>query len=84
MHSIAAGASKSKISAHLALEGHLSDVTAKESTQETAITLIGLLLGVGVTKFIGEEDMAISWSVFLFCTLGHQYANYRLVRVRPS
>ena len=78
---IAAGASKSKISAHLALEGHLSDVTAKESTQETAITLIGLLLGVIVTKLVGEDDMVMSWIVFLACTIGHQYANYRLCRV---
>jgi hypothetical protein len=42
---IAAGATKTRISAHLAKDGHLADVVAKESTQETAVTLIGMILG---------------------------------------
>ena len=59
----------------------MSDVTAKESTQETAITLIGLFLGVLITKLVGEDDVVMSWAVFLACTFGHQYANFRLCRV---
>lgn len=77
---IAAGATKSKISAHLAKGGHLGDLIAKESTQESAITLIGMLLGIAVTSAIGDS-VSLSWIVFTLCTIFHQYANYRLVKV---
>lgn len=77
---IAAGATKSKISSHLAEGGHLGDLMAKESTQESAVTLLGMLCGVAITSVIGES-LALSWVVFFLCTLFHQYANYRLVKV---
>jgi hypothetical protein len=78
---IAAGASKSKISAHLARESsNLGDLIAKESTQESAVTLVGMVLGVVVTSMIGN-DIMLSWAVFMVCTVFHQYANYRLAKV---
>lgn len=75
-----AGATKARISAHLALQGHLADVTAKESTQETAVALAGLLLGVVLAHFVGSDDN-YTWLVFALLLLLHQYSNYRLIRV---
>ena len=77
---IAAGATKSKISSHLARPGYLSDVTAKESTQETAITLIGMTLGTIITHLIGGNT-SIVWIIFIISTIIHQYANFKLVSV---
>lgn len=75
-----AGATKAHISAHFAIDGHLADVTAKESTQETAVTLCGLVLGYILAKLIGD-DTRLTWIVFIILLLIHQYANYILVRV---
>jgi hypothetical protein len=75
-----AGATKARISAHFAQGNHLADVTAKESTQETAVTLIGLVIGYITAKLIGE-DILITWMIFLVLLCIHQIANYILVRV---
>ena len=75
-----AGATKAHISAHFAVDGHLADVTAKESTQETAVTLCGLVLGYILAKLIGD-DKSLTWIAFIILLVIHQYANYILVRV---
>lgn len=74
-----AGATKARISSHFALKDSLADVSAKESTQETAIALIGLFLGSIITKIIGDSDFD---NVFIFfvLTMIHFWANYRLTR----
>ena len=77
---IAAGATKSRISAHLALDGHLADVNAKESTQETATTLLGMIFGYYAASHIGE-DLFQAWILFIICTLLHLYCNRCLVDV---
>ena len=46
-----AGATKARISNHFAMEGCLADVTTKESSQETVVALIGLILGGIITKY---------------------------------
>ena len=75
-----AGATKARISAHFAMPGHLADVTAKESTQETAVALVGLLLGMVLAQWIGNDDRTI-WITFTVLLLVHQYSNYHLVKV---
>ena len=75
-----AGATRARISAHFASEGHIADVTAKESTQETALTLIGLGVGLICANYVGDNPR-IAWFLFFLLTAIHQYANYRLVRV---
>ncbi len=60
--------------------GHLADVTVKEGTQETAVALCGLLLGMVLTSTIGSDETS-TWVVFLLLLVVHQAANYRLVRV---
>jgi hypothetical protein len=77
---LVAGATRARISAHFAHKGHLADVTAKESTQETAVTLLGLGLGLVITKVVADNKV-IAWSMFFSLMILHQYANYELVRV---
>jgi hypothetical protein len=75
-----AGATKARISAHFARPGHLADVTAKESTQETAVALCGLLSGMLLAQIIGNDDVSV-WVTFLVLLALHQYSNYHLVKV---
>jgi hypothetical protein len=75
-----AGATKARISAHFARPGHLADVTAKESTQETAVALCGLVLGMVLAQIIGNDDVSV-WVTFLVLLALHQYSNYHLVKV---
>lgn len=75
-----AGATKSRISAHFAAPGYLADVSAKESTQETAVALVGLVLGAFLAKIIGDNERHI-WAFFFGLLLLHSYSNYRLIKV---
>lgn len=75
-----AGATKARISAHFANKGHLADVTAKESAQETAVALIGLVLGSTLACLVGESEVLI-WTSFFSLLVLHMYANYHLVKV---
>ncbi len=77
---LVAGATKARVSAHFAHTGHLADVTAKESTQETGIALIGLVLGMCFARVLGNDPVC-TWVLFVMLLVMHQYANYRLVRV---
>lgn len=45
------------------------DVAAKEGIQETFVTILGMLLGMGFTAWIGESKFII-WMVFIFLTIG--------------
>ena len=73
------GAVKARISAHMAAEGHLADVCAKESTQETLVALLGLLVGMAAASWV-EGSVAATWALFAALLLLHQWANYRLIR----
>ncbi len=76
-----AGATKARISAHFAYKGHLAEVTAKESTQETGVALIGLFFGVILSSIIGKDD-GCNTGIFIFIglLLLHQVANYMLMK----
>ncbi|CAB9512151.1 RUS1 family protein C16orf58 homolog [Seminavis robusta] len=104
MCGMSAGATKSSITCHLALEGNMADLNAKEGTQETLVSLVGMILGVqlaAMLKHLAEEyeeqpltlydtiphewqvpvEFAMSWTVFLFFTWLHMWANYRGVKL---
>jgi hypothetical protein len=53
----------------------LADVSAKEGTQETAVTLLGMLCGLGLTNLLREQPDAI-WIAFWVLTAVHVVANY--------
>lgn len=63
---------------HQAIRNNMADVSAKDGSQETAVGLIGLLLGLLITPIINGYQPAI-WFLFLFCTFFHLYANYKAV-----
>ena len=71
----AAGATRASITAHFALRDNLADVSAKENAQETAINLVGLLLGSAFARPIGDSP-ALAWLAFALLTLLHVWANW--------
>jgi len=79
---LVAGATKAKISCHFSINGSISDLTSKESTQETAVALIGLGLGAICAKFLDSHTQSdvLTWCIFICLLIFHQYANYRLIR----
>jgi len=52
MCGMAAGATKGSIAQHFALRGNMADLTAKESTQETLVSLVGMICGVGLARYL--------------------------------
>lgn len=91
MCGMAAGATKGSITQHFAIRGNMADLNAKESTQETLVSLMGMLLGIALARYlhhleqtaIDDDDnvgkrMAalVSWSIFVFLTVVHVWANY--------
>jgi hypothetical protein len=79
MCGISAGATKLCITNHLSLDRNSSDLNAKESTQETAVTLIGLLFGIYLAKYILIKNELYSNLLFILLTMLHVYANYKAV-----
>jgi len=117
---MAAGATKGNITDHFAIIGNRADCQAKESTQETLVSLVGMCCGVFLAKAlhrlenssnvdydsinscgdstessatcsnndnneINVDVQLISWSIFIFLTLIHIWANYigmQMMRLR--
>lgn len=88
MCGIAAGATKGSITQHFCLRGNMADLNAKEGTQETLVSLIGMLLGIALARYLHhleQRDVSltatVSWTIFTFLTLVHVWANYEGVKV---
>jgi len=64
---------------HFALQQNAADVAACESAQETAVTLIGLLCGLGLTKISGDFP-AFAFICFAVLTCIHVLANIKAMR----
>ena len=75
---VSAGASKLCITNHFCLQNNASDVATKEGTQETAVTLVGLIAGM-IFSYVFDNNSSVAWISFLILTLIHIYANYRAV-----
>ena len=70
-----AGATRASITAHFALRGNLADVSAKENAQETAVNLLGLLLGSLAARQLGDSPLN-AWLAFSVLTVLHVWANW--------
>lgn len=88
MCGIAAGATKGSITHHFCLRGNMADLNAKEGTQETLVSLIGMLLGIALARYLHileQTDVSltamVSWSIFVILTIVHVWANYKGVKV---
>uniref|UniRef100_A0A7S2EJ74 Uncharacterized protein n=1 Tax=Ditylum brightwellii TaxID=49249 RepID=A0A7S2EJ74_9STRA len=94
---MAAGATKGSITQHFAIRGNMADLNAKESTQETLVSLVGMILGIVLAKYLhylesgGSDDdssldgrhaaAVVSWSIFIILTIVHVWANYAGVKL---
>lgn len=52
---MAAGATKHSITQHFA-KGNSADLSAKEGTQETLVSLLGMVLGISLAKFLQDME----------------------------
>ncbi|KAL2667129.1 hypothetical protein AAZV13_01G051600 [Glycine max] len=76
---VASGATRAALTQHFALQDNAADISAKEGSQETVATMIGMALGMLVARLTIGHPLAI-WFSFLSLTVFHMYANYRAVR----
>ncbi|KAL2650196.1 hypothetical protein R1flu_018324 [Riccia fluitans] len=76
---VASGATRAALTQHFALRQNAADISAKEGSQETAATMVGMLFGIVVARITAGNSLAI-WITFLTLTAFHMYANYRAVR----
>lgn len=75
---VAAGSAKASLSAHFAQWGNLGELNAKDSSQETVISLIGMLAGSVVVSWV-TTPMA-TWTVLILLLAIHLETNRRAVR----
>ncbi|KAK2781885.1 hypothetical protein FQN52_001285 [Onygenales sp. PD_12] len=75
---VAAGSSKASLSSHFARWGNLGELNAKDSSQETVISLLGMLCGSLVVSHISSPFA--TWTTLLLLLLIHISTNYAAVR----
>ncbi|KAK3069087.1 hypothetical protein LTR53_012846 [Teratosphaeriaceae sp. CCFEE 6253] len=75
---VAAGSSKASLSAHFALGSNLGELNAKDSSQETVISLMGMLVG-SLVVYCVTSPLA-TWSTLLALLAIHLETNRRAVR----
>uniref|UniRef100_M4BWZ3 Uncharacterized protein n=1 Tax=Hyaloperonospora arabidopsidis (strain Emoy2) TaxID=559515 RepID=M4BWZ3_HYAAE len=78
MCGVAVGATRSSLMTHFAKRDNMADCAAKEGSQETAVKLCGLIVGMYFANAVNESQFAV-WVAFLVLTLVHVYANYNAV-----
>lgn len=76
---VSAGATRSCITSHLAKKNNMGDVGAKENTQETGVTLIGLIMGIYLSPML-NSNIYIAWLSFVILTIIHMICNYEGVK----
>ncbi|KAK4231893.1 vitamin B6 photo-protection and homoeostasis-domain-containing protein [Podospora fimiseda] len=75
---VAANASKASLSAHFAVTGNLAELNAKEASQETVVTLVGMLVGSLVVRIVQDKQRV--WSLMVLLAGIHLMMNYKAVR----
>ncbi|KAK4403108.1 protein root UVB sensitive 3 [Sesamum angolense] len=76
---VASGATRAALTQHFALQNNAADISAKEGSQETVATMLGMALGMVLARITMGHSIAI-WFCFLSLTIFHMYANYKAVR----
>ncbi|KAF1990957.1 DUF647-domain-containing protein [Aulographum hederae CBS 113979] len=75
---VAAGSSKASLSAHFARWGNLGELNAKDSSQETVISLAGMLAGSIVVSWVSSP--LATWCTLLVLLGIHLLMNHAAVR----
>jgi hypothetical protein len=80
---VAAGAAKASLSAHFARNGNLAELNAKDGSQETVISLMGMLVGSLFVRVVeGRTAVWISMLILVGIHLGTNYKAVRAVQMR--
>ncbi|RWA09006.1 hypothetical protein EKO27_g6099 [Xylaria grammica] len=69
---------KASLSAHFARSGNLAELNAKDGSQETVISLLGMLVGSVFVRFVQGWFAVWLWTATLVCL--HLWTNYQAVR----
>ncbi|KAK6358878.1 hypothetical protein TWF696_000058 [Orbilia brochopaga] len=75
---VAGGGSKAQLSVHFAKWGNVAELNAKDSSQETVISLMGMLAGSLVISSVTSK--AATWTTMLLLIAIHLWTNYRAVK----
>lgn len=75
---VAAGSAKASLSAHFAKWGNLGELNAKDSSQETVISLLGMLVGSLVVSWVTSP--VATWTTLILLLSIHLEMNRRAVR----
>ncbi|KAK3710071.1 hypothetical protein LTR37_010502 [Vermiconidia calcicola] len=75
---VAAGSAKASLSAHFARWGNLGELNAKDSSQETVISLLGMLAGSLVVTWVTTPFA--TWTALILLLSVHLETNRRAVR----
>ncbi|KAF4438021.1 UPF0420 protein [Fusarium austroafricanum] len=77
---VAAGASKAALSTHFAKHDNLAELNAKEASQETAVGLVGLLVGTLIVNYVkNHQSVLCLMTVLVFAHLWMNYLGVRAV-----
>lgn len=75
---VAAGSAKASLSAHFAKWGNLGELNAKDSSQETVISLVGMAAGTFVVSWVTTP--IATWTALILLLSIHLETNRRAVR----
>ncbi|XP_024534009.1 protein root UVB sensitive 3 [Selaginella moellendorffii] len=75
---VAGGATRAALTQHFARKQNAADVSAKEGSQETAATLVGMIVGMFLAR-LTANNIFLMWTSFMSLTAFHMYANYKAV-----
>lgn len=76
---VAGGATRNAVTQHQSRMNNSGDVSAKDGSQETMVTLVGLCIGMWATPLL-DDRVALTWCIMLIGSCLHIYCNYRAVR----
>lgn len=75
---VCAGSAKASLSAHFARRGNLGELNAKDSSQETVISLLGMLAGSLVVSWV--HSPLATWATLMGLLAVHLGTNYAAVK----
>lgn len=75
---VAGGATRTAITQHQAKADNISDVAAKDGSQETLVNLAALIVNLYILPLV-SGDKSMVWMLFFAMTILHLFANYKAV-----
>lgn len=76
--SVAGAATRAAVVVHQARSGNVSDVAAKDGSQETGVNLVGLLLGLVLVPLVSSSSL-LTYTAYALLTSAHMSANWAAV-----